>query len=152
VVLGDLRFRRRGIGRNRDSVVDMIQEKMAGNPEAPMILSAVDDMFFSSKIESAAGLVGVRVVQVLDAGQLEKRLADQAPRMIILDLNSRACAPLDVIRRIKADPRLSRVPIIGFLSHVQHELARQAREAGCDEVMPRSVFSKNLPEILKEAR
>jgi hypothetical protein len=38
------------------------------------------------------------------------------------------------------------------LSHVQTDLAARAREAGCDEVMPRSAFTQNLARILSAAR
>jgi DNA-binding NarL/FixJ family response regulator len=125
---------------------------MTSVPEVPIVLSAADDMFFSSKIESVARLVGVKVVHALDARQLEECLMGAAPRMIILDLNSKACAPLEAIRRIKADTRFSQTPIVGFLSHVQHELERRASEAGCDQVMPRSSFSVDLPRILQSIR
>ncbi len=121
---------------------------LAGNP---LVLSAVDDLFFSAKIQSTAKLVGVNVVEATDAAQLEERLTGPTPKMILLDLNSRACAPLDAVRRIKSDARFSKVPVIGFLSHVQHELERQAREAGCDQVLPRSAFSANLTRILGAA-
>ena len=118
----------------------------------PVILSAVDDLFFSSKIESAANLAGVRVVSARNARQLEELLATLAPRMIILDLNSEACAPLEAVRRIKSDERLSHTPVIGFVSHVQRELINEARRAGYDQVMPRSFFSANLLKILASAK
>ena len=124
---------------------------MTDRSEYPAVLVAVDDMFFSSRIESVAKLLGVTVAQALDATQLEQRLAGPPPRMILLDLNSRACTPLEALRRIKADARLSKVPVIGFLSHVQHELVQQAKEAGCDQVMARSVFSARLAKILEAA-
>ena len=44
---------------------------------------------------------------------------------------------------------LNSIKLIGYLSHVQTDLKRQAEQTGCDEVMARSAFSMNLPEILK---
>jgi hypothetical protein len=41
---------------------------------------------------------------------------------------------------------------VGFLSHVQIDLAEQARAAGCSEVMPRSKFTKDLATILARAK
>ena len=118
-------------------------------PETPVI-AAVDDLFFLTKIEATAQHAGVPLVQARSARALEERLAEgQPPRLIVLDLNSTACAPLDAIRRIKSDPRLRETRIVGFFSHVQVELERAATQAGCDFVLPRSVFSARLPEILK---
>ncbi|HXG65442.1 MAG TPA: hypothetical protein VNO70_10055, partial [Blastocatellia bacterium] len=53
-----------------------------------------------------------------------------------------------VIEFCKAQPALRDVPIIGFLSHVQVDLKRQAEMAGCDYVIPRSLFSQALPQIV----
>jgi hypothetical protein len=44
------------------------------------------------------------------------------------------------------------VRVVGFLSHVQRDLAAQAQAAGCDEVMPRSSFTQNLAAILGLAK
>jgi CheY-like chemotaxis protein len=123
---------------------------MSQPPTDRIVLAAVDDIFFSAKIEEVAKRVGVRLIQALDAGQLSEKLAATTPELIILDLNSRACSPLDAIRRIKSDPKFTGTPVLGFFSHVQVELEQAALQAGCDRVIPRSKFSANLPEILGE--
>jgi len=43
-------------------------------------------------------------------------------------------------------------PIVGFLSHVQTDLAEKARAAGCTEVLPRSQFTAKLADILSRAK
>src|SRR5262245_14751867 len=116
--------------------------------EGPAIVAAVDDLFFLTKIETTARQVGVRVVEARNARMLEERLAEATPRLVLLDLNSKACVPMEAIRRIKSDPRLAATRVIGFLSHVQVELEQAAREAGCDLVLPRSKFSAQLGDIL----
>ncbi|MBV9211197.1 MAG: hypothetical protein JOZ52_11235, partial [Acidobacteria bacterium] len=40
------------------------------------------------------------------------------------------------------------IPLVGFFSHVQTELQRRGAQAGYDRILPRSAFSKNLPQIL----
>ena len=118
----------------------------------PLVIAGIEDIFFSAKIEPVARETGVELRVALDAAQLQTALDERLPALIILDLNSKTCGPLDAIRRIKADRRLSSVPLVGFLSHVQAELEAAAREAGCDHVMPRSAFSKNLAKILGQAK
>ena len=49
---------------------------------------------------------------------------------------------------MKSDEATRRRPTVGFLSHVQKDLALAAREAGCDRVIARSAFTKDLPQIL----
>jgi DNA-binding NarL/FixJ family response regulator len=113
------------------------------------VLVAVDDLFFLAKIEAVAKQAGIGIVEARSARSLEERLREAPPRLVILDLNSAACAPLEAIRGIKSDPRLAGTRVVGFLSHVQADLGRAAEAAGCDLVLPRSVFSARLADILK---
>jgi len=54
-----------------------------------------------------------------------------------------------LIDAFKSDKALEAIKILAFYSHVQTELRTQAIDVGCDDVVPRSAFSMNLPQILK---
>ncbi len=108
------------------------------------VLAIVDDLFFATKIETVARQVDAKVAFARDENQLTQLIENDMP-----GLNIRNLAPIDTIRRLKSDVRLAAVPVIGFFSHVQVELERAAREAGCDRVLARSAFSAKLPEILR---
>jgi len=114
------------------------------------VIAAVDDIFFSSKIEAAAKELGIRLVIARDLRQLLDALSLQLPDTVIFDLNSRACEPLEAISQIKSNTGLSGIRTIGFYSHVQVDLQKAAREAGCDQVVARSAFSARLPQYLLE--
>jgi hypothetical protein len=43
---------------------------------------------------------------------------------------------------------LGQARLLGFFSHVEVELQRQALAAGYQEVIPRSVFARDLAQIL----
>ena len=47
-----------------------------------------------------------------------------------------------------SDPALASIRTIGFASHVHTDLIAAAREAGADQVLPRSAFAGNLADIL----
>jgi hypothetical protein len=64
-----------------------------------------------------------------------------------VDLNCASCDPISLINNLKHGK--TRIPVIGFVSHVEVELKKKAQEAGADMVMARSAFSTNLPQILK---
>lgn len=116
--------------------------------QARKIVAAVDDLYFAARIESTARNAGVALVLTRTAEEALRELGDGDPDLLILDLNSAACRPLELIARVQADSKLCRVPVLGFHSHVQVDLERAARAAGCDWVMPRSRFSARLAEIL----
>jgi CheY-like chemotaxis protein len=114
-----------------------------------MILVAVDDLFFLAKIRETARLVGVPVESV-DPKRLPERLAQAPARAVMLDLNHRSGAAVEAVRALKADPATTRVPVLGFVSHVQTDLIAAARAAGCDEILARSAFTAQLPELLRK--
>ena len=106
----------------------------------------VNDMFFAAKIRAAAQNAGREVESVKSLAQLEK-LSEAPPSMIIVDLNSDRLDGIGAIELLKSNPTMKGVPIIGFLSHVQVDLKEAAEGAGCDYVIPRSMFSMKLPDI-----
>ena len=114
-----------------------------------MVLAAVDDLMFKVKILETAKQVGARVATASTAADALARARAERPALIILDLHSAPCAPLDVLEALKADPDLKTIPTLGFFSHVEAEVGQRALEAGCDQVLPRSAFSAKLPDLLR---
>jgi CheY-like chemotaxis protein len=117
---------------------------------ARRVLAAVDDLLFKSKISETAEALGVEAGFPRSPKKLLRALRDSPPDLLVLDLNSARFEPLELLRTVKSDSITQQVPTVGFLSHVQKDLAVAAREAGCDKVMARSAFTKDLPKILAE--
>jgi hypothetical protein len=63
-------------------------------------------------------------------------------------LHNQRVDPVALARELKADDELRLIKLLGFFSHVQTEVQRNALAAGFDQVIPRSVFARDLPEIL----
>ena len=131
----------------------MVNENANGATE---VLALVDDLFFKAKLAETAQKLGVNLKTVSTGAALVESLqnADGAagsgqPRLVVVDLNARQGA-LEAIEQLQRAG--NSVPVIGFLSHVQTELAERARAAGCKQVMPRSSFTMNLSEILRQAK
>ena len=112
------------------------------------ICLVVDDMFFAAKILGAAEAARRHVERIRSLEQLERETTADPPALLILDLNSARMDPIQTIKLCRALPELSGVPILGFVSHVQVALKREAEEAGCDLVLPRSQFTSKLNEIV----
>jgi CheY-like chemotaxis protein len=117
---------------------------------ARRVLAAVEDLLFRSKISETAERVGVEAAFPRNPEKLLDALRASPPDLLVLDLNSARFKPLELLRAVKSDGALQGVRTVGFLSHVQGDLALAAREAGCDRVMARSAFVENLPRVLSE--
>jgi len=113
----------------------------------PRVVAYMDDLFFQMKLAETAKHLGLEVKVARTADSL-LQLLEPPPLLVIVDLNARS-SPLDAVERLRtAQPHLR---VIGFLSHVQTDLAQKARAMGFDEIMPRSKFSMSLPQILATA-
>jgi CheY-like chemotaxis protein len=120
------------------------------------ILAVLQDLLFTVKIHEAAKRAGLPVEFVKSERDALDKAAAEQPVLIILDLNftgldlnSAGLDILKLIRALKSGEATKKIGLIGYLSHIQGELKRQAQEAGCDMVLARSAFSQNLQQILK---
>lgn len=116
---------------------------------ARRVLAAVEDLLFKSKILETAKELDVEARFPRSPKKLLAALEESPPELLILDLNSAHFEPLGLLKEIKSSENTSRVPVVGFLSHVQKDLAVAAKEAGCDRIMARSAFTRDLPRIIE---
>lgn len=112
------------------------------------IIAVVDDIFFASKIRGTAEQVGVAVAFARSADGVSEMVQSDVPSLVICDLHSQKINPFELARELKANEETRHIPLLGFFSHVQTELQREAQQAGFDRVIPRSVFASSLIKIL----
>jgi CheY-like chemotaxis protein len=135
------------------------------------VLALVDDLFFQSKLAETARHVGVTLQTVTTGNALTEAASTHVPRLVLVDLNARVGA-IEAVERMCGSPPSDKLhesaspndadagktggnphlPVIAFLSHVQTELAERARAAGCTNVLPRSKFTAELAQILRQAK
>ena len=113
-----------------------------------MILAVLDDLMFSSKIKTTANQLGVPVTFARSAESALGEMRKTTPGLVIFDLNNPRTNPLGIVTAMKQDPALASIPTVGYASHVQVDVINAARQAGVDEVLPRSAFTMQLAAIL----
>jgi PleD family two-component response regulator len=114
-----------------------------------MILAAVDDLMFSSRISAAAKAAGATVRFARSVEAVLAAAREERPSLVILDLNIARVEPLAIVAALKREPGLAGVPTVGFVSHVDTPTIEAARLAGVDRVLARSAFVQQLPQILQ---
>lgn len=114
------------------------------------ILAIVDDIFFLAKIRETARHLGDITVEPASPDALQDKLAGNAARALVVDLNHSSGKAIAVLEKVRNNPSARTIPVIAFVSHVQTDLAQAARTAGCERVMARSTFSQQLPMLLRE--
>ena len=97
------------------------------------IVAYVPDLMDRSKVAAAADALGAELVVVAGAAALTA--AAVGADVVVIDLGRPGV--LDAL----ADLRGART--VGFASHVDADLLREARKAGCGRVLARSAFFGN---------
>jgi CheY-like chemotaxis protein len=109
-----------------------------------------DDLLFRSRITGTAEALGLTVHTVRTADELLRQAEEHPPACVLLDLHNPGLVVADVVARLKQQDPPPR--IIAYGSHVEAATLRQAREAGCDRVLPRSQFVEELPTWFEPPR
>ena len=118
---------------------------MEHNVSLPALLVS-RDLFFTSKVTGTAEMLGFDVQVVADVEPAAERVAAEPFACVFLDLADPGLDVASFFARLPAD---GRPPVIAFGSHVATARLQAARDAGCDDVLPRSRFAASLPELLK---
>jgi DNA-binding NarL/FixJ family response regulator len=102
-----------------------------------------DDLIFVSRIAATAQAAGLVVRQARTPAELVGLAKKDPPGGVLLDLQNPGLELAALLAELRAAcPVMPRVT--GYGSHVEAELLRSAREAGCDLVLPRSKFVREL--------
>jgi len=112
------------------------------------IVACVEDLFFRSKIEATARHLNVPV-RFTDVRELPRTLKEGEAAALLLELSSNG-ETLEAVRKLRKESQTRDLPIVGFLSHVDRQLARDAESAGVTLVLPRSQFSETLPDLVMD--
>jgi hypothetical protein len=112
------------------------------------VIACVEDLFFRSKIEATARHLNVPL-RFVGAADLAEGCDDGRTAAVLLELSGNGDT-LAAVRELRKTRVAAELPVIGFLSHVDKELARNAEAAGVSRIMARSEFSETLPDLLMD--
>lgn len=119
------------------------QARQTGGPG----LLACNDFFFETRICDTARELNREMRCLSDVERIAEVLSTEKVALLLIDLSSMSQC-LDALPQFREIvPELT---VIAFGSHVQTDVLQQAREAGCDAVMPRSRFTGELVNLLQQ--
>ncbi len=111
------------------------------------VLLICDDMLFSSRITGTAGGLGIPIQTCKTSASAIECLKDASASCVIVDLSNPGLQIVDFVATLREAS--DTLPfIVAFGSHVDTEILRTARAAGCDIVWPRSKFADELQAAL----
>lgn len=101
-------------------------------------------------------IAGFSTERVSDAEQAQLMLASVLPDLILIDIALPGMDGLTFTRRLKADPRLARVPVVALTAFAMPGDEQRAHASGCEGYLTKPLstrqFSNQIVEILEAAR
>jgi two-component system, cell cycle response regulator DivK len=89
------------------------------------------------------------VLQAVDGQQGVKMAEQEKPDLVLMDLGMPVMDGWEATRKIKANGDLKHIPVIAVTSHAMVGDELQAREAGCDDYLPKPIDENELLKKVK---
>ena len=109
------------------------------------ILMLCDDLMFTSKVTATGRAHGVSVALARTPAAALAKAIEIQPATILIDLHLSGLNLPEFLASLSPRPR-----VIGFGSHVDLETLKAARQAGCEQVIPRSRFASSLETSISD--
>jgi two-component system cell cycle response regulator DivK len=90
---------------------------------------------------------------VLEAGngiEALQQAIDREPDIILMDLSLPVMDGWEATRRLKADPRTARIPVVALTGHALAGISEGARRAGCDAFVTKPCLPEDLVKEIRK--
>ena len=115
----------------------------------------VDDSAVARKIAiKCLGSIGVgeKIIQAVNGQEALELIKDEAPDLILADLNMPVMDGVSMLRRIKANPKLASIPVIVISSILNDERRQELTERGVEHLVEKPVSPPLLADAIETIR
>ena len=119
-------------------------------PRSKKVLVIATNLFFLPRIQNIAAPSGCDTRQVMTVERLNEELADGETVLALVDLEADPDFWGDAVRTVLASGP-SRPKIVGYGGHTNTTMLSKAEEVGCDLVLTKGQFSRDLSKLIAEA-
>ena len=114
------------------------------------ILVIATNLFFLPRIQNMAVPSGCDTRQVMTIDRLNEEMADGGTVLVLVDLEADADFWEEAVKTVLASGE-SRPQVVGYGGHTNTEMLQRAKEAGCDLVLTKGQFSRDLAKLIADA-
>jgi len=101
------------------------------------VLVVDDDEDMRTVFTLSLGHVGYRVITAASGAEALRAAREEHPQAVVLDLSEESADSWDVVRRLKASPATSDIPVVMVTGWA--DLDYRTREEGCAAYLPKPV-------------
>jgi len=92
---------------------------------------------------------GIAIAEAATGREALARAAALPPDLVLIDLSLPDCHGTDVVRALKADPRLSHVPVVALSASVMAADKARAAESGCIEFIEKPMIPDHVVSVVR---
>lgn len=118
-------------------------------PQAPLILVVDDSITVRRVTQRLLQREGYRVAMAADGLQALERLQEERPAVVLSDIEMPRMDGFDLARNIRADARLSDLPIVMITSRIAEKHREHARELGVDHYLGKPYSEDELLRLVR---
>lgn len=126
-------------------------DRLVRQPIEPTVLLIDDDEIDRYLMRGFLASTGCNLIEVSDPIEGLRRIRQERPRLVILDLMMEEMNGIEVLRRIKADPATADTPVIVSTSKILSPEERSALERDACAVVPKDSASREAYQELVHA-
>jgi two-component system, cell cycle response regulator DivK len=93
---------------------------------------------------------GYEIAEAENGEEALAAIAKQRPDLILMDIQLPIMDGYAATRRIKTDPALKSIPVIAVTSYALSGEEKKAREAGCDDYVPKPYSPRQLMAKIRQ--
>ncbi len=116
----------------------------------PKVLVIATNLFFLPRIQNVAAPSGCETRQVMDVEGLNEELDGGTPVLVLVDLEAEPDFWEEAVK-IVLTLGAGRPQIVGYGGHTNVPMLQRAETAGCDLVLTKGQFSRDLGKLIAKA-
>jgi PleD family two-component response regulator len=126
------------------------REPTEQNDEKIVVLVAVTDIFFYTKVRDALLPNGYRLERARSQDDIALKASSLRPAAVILNMNDETLNAFQALTTLKGDSRLKTVPILAFANHEEVDTWNRAKTMGVTKIVSRNEFSARTKGLVEE--
>src|SRR5688572_5699617 len=90
------------------------------------------------------------ILEAANGVQAMEKIRNESPDLVLLDIMLPDKNGVEVLKEIKADANLAKIPVIALTASASADLQRQSEEAGCDAFLTKPFTKRGLLAVVEK--
>lgn len=120
--------------------------------DKPKVLIIEDDQRINKVYMAKLSVEGITVVTALDGEEGLRKIYSEKPDLVLLDLMLPRKSGFDILKEIKADPKVKDIPVLILSNLAQEKEVEQGLALGAEDYLVKTDYSiQQVMEKIKKA-